>query len=393
MRGLGIVFVLAFFSACSAEKPQPPSETEEHEASLKKVTMSREAQEHAGVHVAAALPEQLTEYLHVTGTVQPIDAKVSQIRPLAKGRIEEVLVRVGDRVGKGQTLARFDNIEAGELIAQYDVGRADLERLRMQLATATKQLERTRSLVQIGAISQRELEASEAEQQAIAQSIAAQESVLRGMTIRLKRFGVDNPGSRQAETTIVAPFSGIVIRVEAAPGSVVDADRTLFSVADLSTVWVQAEVYEKDLGRIRGGQTAKVTVDTFPDKPFSAKVTYISDVLDPQTRTAKVRCEVENPDIRLKLDMFANVALPTTFRLDAIAVPEGAVQQINGKTFVFVRSSETEFEPREVKTGKSVDGLTEIASGLSKGDPVVVQGAFHLKSIALGKELGEGEEH
>jgi membrane fusion protein, heavy metal efflux system len=393
MRRLAILFLLAFLGACSAQKPQPAVEKDEHKAEIKSVSMSREAQEHAGLRVAAALPEQLTEYLRVTGTVQPIDAKVSEIRPLAKGRIEQVLVRVGDRVRQGQALARFDNIEAVELISQYDAGRAELERLKTQLATTTKQLERTRSLVQIGAISQRELEASEAEQHAAGQSVTAQESVLTGMLNRLKRFGIDNPAARHAETVIAAPFSGVVIRVEVAPGSVVDADRTLFSIADLSRVWVQAEVYEKDLGRIRSGQTANVTVDTYPDKPFPAKVTYISDVLDPQTRTAKVRCEVENPDTRLKLDMFANVALPTTFKLDALAIPEGAVQQINGRTMVFVRVGETAFEPREIKTGKTVDGLTEVASGLSKGDPVVVQGAFHLKSIALGKELGEGEEH
>jgi multidrug resistance efflux pump len=105
-----------------------------------------------------------------------------------------------------------------------------LERLKTQLATTTKQLERTRSLVQIGAISQRELEASEAEQHAAGQSVTAQESVLTGMLNRLKRFGIDNPAARQAGTVIAAPFSGVVIRVEAAPGGVVDADRTLFSI-------------------------------------------------------------------------------------------------------------------------------------------------------------------
>lgn len=392
MRRLGFVLLIALLSACSPQKPQADPDKDEHETELKKVTMSREAQEHAGVRVAAALPEQLTEYLHVTGTVQPIDAKVSELRPLAKGRIEEVFVRVGDRVRQGQALARFDNIEAGELISQYDAGRAELERLRTQLATAAKQLERTRSLAAIGAISQKELEASQAEQQAISQSIDAQESVLRGMVTRLKRFGVGDPGAGRAETSIVAPFSGVVIRVDAAPGSVVDGDRPLFSVADLSVVWVQAEVYEKDLGRIRGGQMANVTVDTYPGKPFPAKVTYISDVLDPQTRTAKVRCEVENSDTRLKLDMFANVALPTTFKKEAIAIPEGAVQQINGKPIVFIRTADTEFLPRHVEVGKTIDGLTEITGGLTKGDPVVVQGAFHLKSIASGKDLGEGEE-
>ena len=393
MRRLSILFLVVFLGACSGKEPQPAAGKDPHETEIKKVSMSLEAQEHAGLRVAAALPQQLTEYLNVTGTVQPIDAKVSEVRPPANGKIEEVLVRVGDRVRQGQTLARFDNIEAVELMSQYDAGRAELERLKTQSATTTKQLERTRSLVQIGAISQRELEASEAEQTAAGQSVRAQESVLTGMLNRLKRFGIANPDARQTETVIAAPFSGVVIRVEAAQGSIVNRDRTLFSIADLSAVWVQAEVYEKDLGRIRSGQTAYVTVDTYPERQFPAKVTYISDVLDPQTRTAKVRCEVENPGTRLKLDMFATVALPTTSKVDALTIPESAVQQINGKTIVFVRVGETMFEPREVKTGKTIDGSTEVASGLSKGDPVVVQGAFHLKSMTLGNELGEGEEH
>jgi cobalt-zinc-cadmium efflux system membrane fusion protein len=330
MKGWTSLIIVGLLAACSAQTPQPVAEKKESEPELKKVTMGRAAQEHAGLRVAAAQPQQLTEYLHVTGTVQPIDAQVSDVRPLAKGRLQEVLVRVGDRVGRGQALARFDNIEAAELLVQYQAGQAELQRLRTQLATATRQLERTLSLADIGAISQRELEASQTEQQAVTQNIAAQESVLAGMVSRLNRFGVSNPQAPVAETVIAAPFAGVVIRVEAAPGNVVDADHTLFAVADLSKVWVQAEVYEKDLGRIRSGQQADVTVDTYPDKPFPANVTYISDVLDPQTRTAKVRCEVDNPDTRLKLDMFANVALPTTSKLDAIAVPEGALQQRNG---------------------------------------------------------------
>jgi cobalt-zinc-cadmium efflux system membrane fusion protein len=393
MKRLTVLSLIAFLAACSPAKPPVEPEKEKTEAEMQKVTMTLEAQEHAGVRVAAALPEQLTEYLHVTGTVQPIDARVSEIRPLAKGRIEQVFVHVGDRVRQGQALARFDNIEGGELMSQYQAGRAELERLKSQLAAATRQLERTRSLAMIGAISQRELEASQAEQQAISKNIEAQESVLGGMGMRLKRYGINNPEAGNPETSIAAPFAGVVTRVEAAPGGVVDADRALFSVADLSVVWVQAEVYEKDLGRIRSGQTANITVDTYPDKPFPAKVTYISDVLDPQTRTAKVRCEVGNPDTRLKLDMFANVALPTTFKKEAIAIPEGAVQQINGKAVVFIRLADTEFQPRPVEVGKTVDGLTEITKGLTKGDPIVVSGAFHLKSIASGKELGEGEEH
>ena len=177
---------------------------------------------------------------------------------------------------------------------------------------------------------------------------------------------------------------------EVAPGEVVDTGTELFSIADITEVWVQAEVYEKDLGRIHAGQLASISVDTYPEK-FSGEVTYISDILDPQTRTAKVRCVVPNKKLLLKLDMFASVDVPTTFSRKAVAVPAGAIQQMEGKNVVFVRKSEEKFEAREVKTGNTVEGQTEITSGLAEGEPIVVQGAFHLKSIVLGESLGEEE--
>ncbi len=152
---------------------------------------------------------------------------------------------------------------------------------------------------------------------------------------------------------------------------------------------MQAEVYEKDLGRIRTGQKALITVDTYPNEAFDGRVAYISDVLDRQTRTAPVRCEVANRDMRLKTDMFAKVELPTKLSKQAIAVPSSALQQVEGKNVVFIRRSTTQFEKREVERGVTVDGQTEILGGLKVGDPVVTQGAFHLKSILAGGELGE----
>jgi cobalt-zinc-cadmium efflux system membrane fusion protein len=148
-------------------------------------------------------------------------------------------------------------------------------------------------------------------------------------------------------------------------------------------------VYEKDLGRIRVGQSAFITVDTYPGHPFEGKVSYIGDALDPQTRTARVRCEVSNHDLRLKTDMFANIELPTKFSKQAIAVPSASLQVVEGKNVVFIRHSQTQFEKREVERGVTVNQQTEILRGLKQGEPVVTQGAFHLKSILAGGELGE----
>jgi cobalt-zinc-cadmium efflux system membrane fusion protein len=295
-------------------------------------------------------------------------------------------------VGTSQPLATFDNIEAGELLSQYQSAQAELERLKVQQAVAAKQAERNRRLAEIGAVPQKEYEISQAEQQALQEAIKAQESVLNGLRARLRRFGVNdsNPGSSSI-TPVRSPFAGVVIKAAVAPGETVDQGSELFQVADVSQLWVQAEVYEKDFARIRVGQMASVSVDTYPNEKFDAKVTYISDILDPQTRTAKVRCEVPNTDYRLKLDMFVSVSLPTTFSRKALAVPISAIQQLEKKNVVFVRKTGTKFEVREVKLGKEVEGRTEVVSGLREAELVVINGSFHLKSIVLSKELGEEE--
>ncbi len=331
------------------------------------------------------------EYLHVVGTVQPIDTQIGHVRPLARGRVQQIRVRVGDRVRAGEVLASFDNIEAGELLAEYQGALTELQRLKLQQASAQRVAERNRELSDLGAIAKKNSELSQVEAQSAGDSVRVQESVVAGLVSRFRRFGVEQVNVANPSTVIRAPFAGVVIKAQTAPGDVFDADRELFSIADLSHVWVQAEVYEQDLGRIKVGQPAVITVDTYPGEKFEGKVTYIGDILDPQTRTARVRCEVGNPDVRLKLDMFAAVELPTHFSRRALVAPASAIQQLNGNDVVFVRKSPTTFATRAVKTGKTVEDATEIQSGLREGEEVVSIDAFHLKSVALSGQIGEEE--
>lgn len=391
LLGVSLAAAFALFLYLRA-KPKTEKEENAKPQEVVLVEMGLEAQKHVGLEVVPAKVEQLTEFLEVTGTVQPIDSQIVHIRPLASGRLRAVLAKVGDRVTSGQALAQLDAIEVGDLSSQYLAAQADLKKLQAQHATALKQLERNRQLVKIEAASQKDLEGSEAEEQALQASIEAQESVIRGLSARMHRLGVDgeNPPSSSV-TAIRSGFAGVVIKAAAAPGEVVDSTSELFQIADLSRVWVQAEVYEKDLGRIRAGQTAAISVDTYPDEKFSGKVTYVGDILDPQTRTVKVRCEVANPGTKLKLDMFATVSLPTTFSKRALVVPASAIQQAEGKNMVFVQKSPTKFEPRNITLGKVLGGKTEVLTGLKEGEPVVTNGAFHLKSILLGGTFGEKE--
>jgi len=353
--------------------------------------MTTHAQQHVGLRTTRVVFKDLQEYLHVVGTVQPVDTRIGRVRPLARGRVQQIRVRVGDRVRAGETLATFDNIEAGELIAEYQGALAELQRLRVQQASARRVAERNSELSDLGAIAKKNSELSQVEAQSAGDSVTVQQSVVAGLASRLRRFGVEQVNVANPSTVIRAPFAGVVIKAQTAPGDVFDADRELFSIADLSHVWVQAEVYEQDLDRVKVGQPATITVDTYPGEKFQGQVTYLGDILDPQTRTARVRCEVANPGVRLKLDMFAAIELPTHFRRRALVVPPSTVQQLNGNDVVFVRKSPTTFETKPVKTGRTVEGFTEIQSGLREGEEVVEIGSFHLKSVALSSQIGEEE--
>jgi cobalt-zinc-cadmium efflux system membrane fusion protein len=276
------------------------------------------------------------------------------------------------------------------VISQYQAARADLEKLNVQLAVARQQTERNRQLADIGAIPRKEYELSQGEEKSLVASVQAEESLIAGLSEKLARYGLSSDAAASSTSSAIrAPFGGVVIAANASPGETINPDSELFQIADISQVWVQAEVYEKDLGRIQQGGSASIRVDTYPNREFIGRVAYISDILDPRTRTARIRCELPNRDASLKLDMFATVLLPTTFNREALVIPAESIQQIGGVDIVFVRTGPTTFERKTVQIGRIVQGTAEVLGGLNGGEAVVTKGAFHLKSIVLGEEIGE----
>jgi cobalt-zinc-cadmium efflux system membrane fusion protein len=156
-------------------------------------------------------------------------------------------------------------------------------------------------------------------------------------------------------------------------------------------VWVQADVYEKDIALIQKNLSVKVSVDAYPKDTFTGRITYVSDLLDPKTRTAKVRCEVANPGGKLKLDMFATIAIPTPRGRNAVMVPSTAIQQIDDQPNVFVRLAPTKFERRRVTLGVKDGEWIEVPSGVKARESIVTNGSFALKSALLREQIG-GEE-
>jgi cobalt-zinc-cadmium efflux system membrane fusion protein len=370
-----------------------PDDDDDDDDAKDHLEVAPDVQKRLGIAVAPVASQPLAIALRATGSVQPIESRLAHVRPLAQGRILDVLVKVGDRVSRGQPLARFDNVEAGAVATERDRARAELARLRVQLGTATRQVERARRLAEIGAAPQREYEASLGERQQLEASIHAQESAIAGLDVRLRRFGTaDAAADASSVAAISSPIAGVLVRAAAAPGDVVDATTELFTVADISRLYVEAQVFEKDLGAVRKGQAATITVDAYPDERLPGTVAVIGAALDPRTRSVPVRVEVANAGDRLKLDMFARVALATEATEQAIAVPREAVQLLEGRQVVFIRSGATEFRVRPVTVGRLSGRLVEITEGLAAGDLVVTTGAFKLKSALLAGTLGDDDD-
>ena len=214
-----------------------PDDDDKDDAAKDHFELAPDIQKRLGIGVSAVATEPLAVSLRLTGSVQPIESRLAHVRPLARGRILDVLAKVGDHVTQGRPLARFDNFEAGELATQREGARADLVRLRVQLGTATRQADRARRLAEIGAVPQREYEASLGEQQQVEASIRAQESAIAGLEQRLQRFGTSEAAADESSVaTIPSPLAGILVRADVAPGDVVDASTELFAVADISRV-------------------------------------------------------------------------------------------------------------------------------------------------------------
>ena len=177
--------------------------------------------------------------------------------------------------------------------------------------------------------------------------------------------------------SLTAPISGIVVERNATIGATVGSDANLFKIIDLSSVWIDANVFEKDLERVKLGQQVNVTVPAIPGVTFLGRVILVSSVVDPETRSLKVRTEVPNRGGNLKPDMFANVAIITDVNRSAISIPQSAVLDDGGQKVVFV-ASDSGYEKRVVSVGIQSNDRVEIQAGLKAGDKVVVKGNYLL---------------
>lgn len=312
-----------------------------------------------------------------TGVVQANTYRTTPVISLVGGVLRRVNGELGQAVQRGQTMAVVFSDELAMAQSRYLAAQADLEEHHKHHA-------RTLRLVEIGAASREEFEQATAKLKTAESEVASMRQRLLLLGLTPQRVGsLKNASQVSSEVSLPAPVSGTVIARSANPGEVVEANKEILRVADLSTVWVIAQVYEKDLGLIRVGSGASVTSQAYPDRIFRGRVSYVDPALDPATRTAQVRIELANPRQVLKIGMYVSVAFATTGGAESTSpvVPAAAVQNVNNQQVVFVATADPNvFVMRPVQLGPQAGGNYPVLAGLTVGERVVTEGSFMLRA-------------
>jgi membrane fusion protein, heavy metal efflux system len=315
--------------------------------------------------VAAPTMKEVARTLVLPATVEADPSRTVKVMPPVTGRITELKVQLGGRVVQGQELAVIDS---GDLAQAF----SDVEKARSTVTLTKKALDRQLNLEKAGGAAIKDREQAQSD---YAQAV----SELERAESRLRAIGIPADQREQSRLlTVKAPVSGSVIDLQVAPGAYLnDPTAAMMTIANLDTIWVTANVPEKDIAFVFPGQTVKVTFRSYPDDIFEGKVLFVSDVVEPDTRRNKVRIAFDNPDRILKPNMFANAsfAAPPMSRL---TVPTSALLMTNDRTSVFVEVSDWAFERRNVEIAYQEGATVAIKAGIRPGERVVVKGAVRL---------------
>jgi cobalt-zinc-cadmium efflux system membrane fusion protein len=372
MRARALLLVLLLASpACrrveKAEAVPPPGETWLTDAQIRG---ARLAVEPAGTRT-------LGLHLVTSGRVAFDDGRVAHVFSPVSGRVVKALVDYGQRVRAGQPLAV---IESPDLASAW----SDLVKARADVLAADHEFERQKNLYEHQAAAERDFEAARDSAE------KARAEVARAK-LRLKLLHASEDGPATQEFRLRSPIAGGVIARTATPGlevqgmlSSANVAQELFTVGEIDLVWVWGDVYERDLGKVRRGQKVEITSEAYSGRTVAGTVDLVGEALDPQTRTARLRCIVPNPERLLKPEMYVKLSIELD-RLPTLALPRTAVVRSGDRQTVYVEDGKTEdgrmrFKQVAVELGETDDGWVGIRSGLAPGARVVVSGSILLSS-------------
>lgn len=405
--------------ASSASDGHQEDHRDDHRDDHRVIELTPEAAARIQIATAPVQERALEAELTTTGQVDFDQTRLVHVSPRISGRVHRVSAALGERSRRGQILAEIDSIELGQAKAAYLQAKAKEE-------LAGKSFDRARSLFEERIVSEQEVLVAEAVlREATAALHTAEETLhLYGSSqAQVDRLTYDDQAA--SIYPLRAPIAGTIVELHATRGELVTPERNLFTIADLSRVWIWIDIYQRELGRVHIDDRAQATVDAFPGEIFTGTVSFLSARVDTDTRTVRARLDVANPEGKLRPGMFVEVGLVDPHseggldpQVSSLLVPTDAVVRDGDRRFVFVVAGESRFERREVQLGRSAGGYVELLpwtdvdgadvdgtgvdgaggdgvgdDGIEAGDSVVVEGAFLLKSAASKESLGGGHDH
>jgi membrane fusion protein, heavy metal efflux system len=321
--------------------------------------------------IETVAPGRMKRVLRLTGAVAYNAFQTTPVISQAGGPVSRIVAAPGDHVRAGQPVLYVNS-------ADYSQQRASYLKARSAWQLADKNYQRSQDLYAHRAIAERDLQQAESDRS------QAQDD-LDASTAALRVLGVSNPESLAGqafsdEVPVLAPIDGAIVERLVSPGQVLQAGATqCFTISDMSTVWVLADVYQKDLASVHVGGDVTVQNDSYPDV-FRGKISYIGSALDPATRTVQARIVTSNPGEKLKKDMYVTAVVQAGDIVGALTIPDaGVLRDTENMPFVYVQNDSNQFARRQVTIGESQDGRTQITSGLNPGDHVVADGSLFLQ--------------
>ncbi|MCW7495734.1 efflux RND transporter periplasmic adaptor subunit [Leptospira levettii] len=346
-----------------------------------KFIISNEIQKNHPFSVVYLQERALEEELQLPGTVSYDMNNVAKVGSRVNGRILQVFVKEGEYVKKSTALASIQSVDLGTTEANYLKARARLEALKVQA-------DRAKDLYERKVTSAKEYEMSLMDYKSVKAEMETSRNALENLGLNETEIANLEAGKYNSKNLYIrTPISGTVTEREAIIGQAVNARDNLFTVADLSVLWINLEVYEKDLASIRVGNEAKVIPIGSKDESLKAVVSHVGDVIDPVKKTAEIRLEVRNSKGRLRpgQSVTATVvgAMVTSSVNKAKVIPSNCIHKIEGENFIFVRNPDGSFSAKKIGIGKTYDNWVEVTDGVGSGEAIVEEGSFVLKSEYL----------
>jgi membrane fusion protein, heavy metal efflux system len=368
-----ILFTLALLISCSRSNNAP----EIKKLDPLEIAITPEIQKQ--IKTEAVSNQDISETLMIPGRLEAQNLRLAKIGSPINGRISDIYASLGDVVKKGQVLARVNSIELTQ-------NQLTLIKATQLIGLKTKAVERAKLLFEADVISKAEMQRIEAELEAVKADFRASKDQLEILGMSDKAIEkLESSGQVNSYGDVISRTNGTVITKMINLGQIVQPEDVLFSVADLSKLWGVAEIPEQQVAFVRKDQDVSIEVPAL-NKKIQGKIVYEGDIVNPETRTVMVRTEIDNTDLKLKPDMLISMFIQSK-KVSKLAIPASAVIRENDRNYVFVQNNPNTFRLREIELGHKDGQLINILSGVSQGETIVSDGAFHLNSERKKKEL------